>query len=99
MQYTQTKSNLSTYCGQYFMEAQEYTINKNLLCQDSKPIILLAKDGRISAGKTSRHIYDRFFLIPDKIENSGGRHGYGTPWNQGDVDRWQYQAPPSGDRV
>ena len=30
--------------------------------------ILSAKNGRMSAGKASRYIHDRFFLITDKIE-------------------------------
>ena len=38
------------------------------LYQDNKSTILLAKNGRMSAGKASRHIHHRFFLITDKIE-------------------------------
>ena len=34
----------------YFMGAQGYTINKNLLYQDNKSTELLAKNGRMSAG-------------------------------------------------
>ena len=45
----------------YFMEAQGYTIDNNLLYQDNKSTILLAKNGRMSAGKASRHIHHRFF--------------------------------------
>ena len=52
----------------YFMEAQGYTIDNNLLYQDNKSTILLAKNGRMSAGKASRHIHHRFFLITDNIE-------------------------------
>ena len=52
----------------YFMEAQGYTIDNNLLYQDNKSTILLAKNGRMSAGKASRHIHNRFFLITDKIQ-------------------------------
>ena len=51
----------------YFMEAQGYTIESNLLYQDNKSTILLAKNGRMSAGKNSRHIKNRFFLITDKV--------------------------------
>ena len=50
------------------MEAQGYTIDNNLLYQDNKSTILLAKNGRMSAGKASRHIHHRFFLITDKIK-------------------------------
>ena len=52
----------------YFMEAQGYTIDNNLLYQDNKSTILLAKNGRMSANKASRHIHHRYFLIADKIK-------------------------------
>ena len=51
----------------YFMEAQGYTVESNILYQDNKSTILLAKNGRMSAGKNSKHIHHRFFLITDKI--------------------------------
>ena len=51
----------------YFMEAQGYTVDSNVLYQDNKSTILLAKNGRMSAGKNSKHIHNRFFLITDKI--------------------------------
>ena len=50
------------------MKAQGCTIDNNLLYQDNKLTILLAKNGRMSAGKASRHIHHRFFLVTDKIE-------------------------------
>ena len=53
--------------SKYFMEAQGYTIENNVLYQDNKSTILLAKNVRMSAGKASRHIKNRFFLITDKI--------------------------------
>ena len=49
------------------MEAQGYRIERNLLYQDNKSIILLVKNGRMSAGKNIRHIKNRFFLITDKV--------------------------------
>ena len=51
----------------YFMEAQGYTIENNILYQDNKSAILLAKNGRMSAGGNSKHIKNRFFLITDKV--------------------------------
>ena len=39
----------------------------NVLYQDNTSTILLAKNGRMSAGKASRHIKNRCFLITDKI--------------------------------
>ena len=53
--------------SKYFMEAQGYTIETNVLYQDNKSTILLAKNGRMSAGKNSKHIKNRFFLVTDKI--------------------------------
>ena len=49
------------------MEAQGYTIESNVLYQDNKSTILLAKNGRMSARKNSRHIKNRFSLITDKV--------------------------------
>ena len=51
----------------YFMEAQGYAIENNILYQDNKSNILLAKNGRMRAGKHSKHINNRFFLIADKV--------------------------------
>ena len=51
----------------YFMEAHGYTVDSNVLYQDNKSTILLAKNGRMSAGKNSKHIHNRLFLITDKI--------------------------------
>ena len=51
----------------YFVEAQGYTIDTNVLYQDNKSTILLARNGRMSAGKNSKHIQNRFFLITDKV--------------------------------
>ena len=52
----------------YFMEAQGYTIENNILHQEKKSTILLAKNGRMSAGKHIKHIKNRFFLITDKLD-------------------------------
>ena len=51
----------------YLMEAQSYTIENNILYQDNKSTILLTKNRRMSAGKNSKHIKNRFFLITDKV--------------------------------
>ena len=44
----------------YFMEAQGYAIENNILSQDNKLTILLAKNGRMSAGKNSKHTKNKF---------------------------------------
>ena len=51
----------------YFMESQGYTIDTNVLYQDNKSTILLAKNGRLSTGKKSKHIHNQFVLIVNKI--------------------------------
>ena len=56
-----------TFWCKYFMEAQGYTIESNLLYQDNKSTILLAKNGMLLAGNNSKHIKNRFFLITDKV--------------------------------
>ena len=45
----------------YFMAAQGYTIDNNVLCQDDRSTILLTKNGRMLAGKASRCIQNRCF--------------------------------------
>ena len=47
----------------YFMEAQGYTIDSNILFQDNQSTILLAKNGRSYAGNKSKHNKNRYFLI------------------------------------
>ena len=54
----------------YFMEAQGYTIENKILYQDNKSTILLSKNGRMLAGKNSKHIKNRFLLITDKLAQS-----------------------------
>ena len=51
----------------YFMKAQGYTIVTDILFQDNKSTILLVKSSRQSAGKKSKHIKNRYVLIPDKV--------------------------------
>ena len=51
----------------YYIWTQRYTIKKNILYQDNKSTILLAKNSRMSAGKNMKHIKNSFFLITDKI--------------------------------
>ena len=51
-----------------FMEAQGYTIESNVLYQDNKSTILLAKNGRMSAGKNCWDIKNWFFLITDRVD-------------------------------
>ena len=51
----------------YFMEAQGYTIEHNIVRQDNKSTLLLARNGRFSSGKRTKHIKARYFNIADKV--------------------------------
>ena len=53
--------------GKYFIEAQGYTVDHNILYQDNKLAILLATNGRRSSSKQIKHIHHRYFLIKDKV--------------------------------
>ena len=52
----------------YFKEAQGYNIDSNILFQDNKSTILIAKKGRSLAGKKSKHTNNRYLLITDKVQ-------------------------------
>ena len=54
--------------GLYFIEAQGYEVTHNILYQDNKSTILLAKNGRWSSSKRTKHINNRYFLVKDKID-------------------------------
>jgi len=51
----------------HFMEEQGFTIDQNIMYQDNKSTILLAENGRKSAGKRSRALNVRYFFITDQI--------------------------------
>jgi hypothetical protein len=53
----------------YFLEAQGYKIDDNLLYKDSKSSILLETNGRGSSGKQTRHINVRYFFIADRVKS------------------------------
>ena len=54
--------------SRYFIEAQGYTINHNILYQDNQSTMLLQRNGRASSTKRTKHINARYFFIKDKIE-------------------------------
>ena len=43
-------------------------IKHNIIYQDNKSTILLAENGRHSAGKRSRHLNIKYFYVTDKLE-------------------------------
>jgi hypothetical protein len=51
----------------YFMEAQGYKVQDNILFQDNKSSILLEKNGKASSSKRTKHINIRYFFITDRI--------------------------------
>lgn len=53
---------------QYFMKAQGYKIEDNILYQDNKSSILLEKNGKASSGKRTKHINIRYFFITDRVK-------------------------------
>jgi hypothetical protein len=53
----------------YFLEAQGYKIEDNILYQDNKSSILLETNGRGSSGKRTRHINVRYFFIADRVKS------------------------------
>jgi hypothetical protein len=60
----------------YFMEAQGYKNEDNVLHQDNMSSILLEKNGRKSSGKRTRHINIRYFFVTDRVENKELRIAY-----------------------
>ncbi len=60
----------------YFLEAQGYRIDDNLLYQDNKSSILLETNGRGSSGKGTRHINVRYFFIADRVKSGEIRIEY-----------------------
>ena len=53
--------------GFYFIQAQLYEVTKNILIQDNKSTILMAKNGQLSCSKRTKHIKNIYFMIKDKI--------------------------------
>ena len=51
----------------YFMEAQGYPINDNVVYQDNQSSMLLEKNGKASSSKRTKHINIRYFFITDRI--------------------------------
>ena len=49
--------------GKHFIEVQGHTVSYNILYQDNKSTILLAKNWFSSSSKCTKHIHHRYFLI------------------------------------
>ena len=53
--------------GLYFVQEQGYEVNKNILMQDNKSNVLLAKNVRFYISKRNKPTKNRYFMIKDKI--------------------------------
>ena len=54
----------------YFMQAQGYKIEDNILYQDNKSATLLEKNGKASSSKRTKHINIRYFFITDRVKKN-----------------------------
>ena len=52
----------------YFLEAQGYGIDENVLYQDNMSAMLLEKNGNKSSTKNKKHINVRYYFIKDLVE-------------------------------
>ena len=53
----------------YFLTAQGFQVNDNILFQDNQSTMKLSKNRRASSGKRTRHINIRYFFITDRIKS------------------------------
>ena len=51
----------------YFLGAQGYIVNDNLLHQDNQSSIKLEQNGKASSGKRTRHIAITYYFVTDRI--------------------------------
>jgi len=51
----------------YFLEAQGYDLEDNIVFQDNESAMLLERNGRASSSKRTRHINVRYFFVQDRI--------------------------------
>eukprot|EP00978_Attheya_sp_CCMP212_P041395 scaffold236983_cov49-Attheya_sp.AAC.1 len=53
----------------YFMNAQGYDIDENIVYQDNQSTMLMVNNGRASSSKQTRHINIRYIFVTDRIAN------------------------------
>ncbi len=51
----------------YFLKAQGYHVNDNIIFQDNKSTMLLERNGKASSSRRTKHINVRYFFITDRI--------------------------------
>ena len=54
----------------YFLEGQGYKVTDNIVYQDNKSTMLMAKNGKVSSGKGTKHINIRYFFVADRISSN-----------------------------
>jgi len=54
-----------------FMEAQGYKMKESTYYQDNMSTMKLEKNGKMSAGRNSRHIDIRYFFAKDRVDTEG----------------------------
>ena len=59
-----------------FIAAQGYDIRDNVVYQDNQSTMLLAKNGRASSGRRTRHIDIRYFFVTDRVKRGELRIEY-----------------------
>jgi hypothetical protein len=59
-----------------FITAQGYNIKDNVVYQDNQSTMLLAKNGRASSGRRTRHIDIRYFFVTDRVKRGELRIEY-----------------------
>ena len=52
----------------YFLEAQGYGIDENLLYQDNMSVMLLGKNRKKSSTKNTKHINVRYYFIKGRVD-------------------------------
>ena len=52
----------------YFLEAQGYGVQENIVYQDNLSAILLEKNGKASSSKRTKHINVRYYFVTDRIK-------------------------------
>jgi hypothetical protein len=57
----------------FFLEAQGYDVEKNIVYQDNKSAILLETNGKKSLGKQMRVLNIRYFFITDQVEKGNAQ--------------------------
>jgi hypothetical protein len=56
-----------------FLEAQGYEVEKNIVYQDNKSVILLETNGKKSSGKRTRALNICYFFITDQVEKGNAQ--------------------------